>query len=493
MMLYDYEKDEKIFARAKRKSILMRSTVILLGVLVLVAGMILAIRMNMNVIKSSGADAQMAIQPVSFQFSETPKNVGTIESVIEYEKDHAFGIRFPKVDNDSANAEIQKDVDAMLSDFREEIKKDKTGSTDKRAVYTVDYDIYSNSDRYVSVVYHIEKKLTKTDQTIQVVKTKLYDLTAGEELSVTDVFEDSFLSKISSIVTNYFETDENYQQQKKADSFEERLSSDWEHYQHISFSDQMMTLYLNHAEDLFEGMDGVLEIAIPIEDVFDTMKINITGYTPPSKPDINPSIDPNKPMIALTFDDGPYPKVTERILDQLEKCGGRATFFVLGNRVEGNVDTLKRADSLGCEIASHTYDHQNLTKLTPDAVQRQVQVTNDLVHGILSKDTFVVRPPYGATNDMVCQNVGKPMITWSLDTLDWKTKNSAQTISNILDHVQDGDIVLMHDLYTATADACDVVIPELVKRGYQLVTVSELMEVRGVDMQPGKIYYKARP
>lgn len=199
--------------------------------------------------------------------------------------------------------------------------------------------------------------------------------------------------------------------------------------------------------------------------------------------------DPSKPMVALTFDDGPYGPVTNRILAKLEENGGHATFFVVGNRVKTYASSVQRAIQDGCQIGNHTYDHQNpLTKLSTVQIQKQIHDTDVAVAYYAGAAPVIMRPVGGSVNDTVKAAVGKPIINWSIDTLDWKSKNAASVTSNVLNHVQDGDIILMHDLYKSTADACDTIIPELVKRGYQLVTVSELAQAKGVTLKNGVIY-----
>lgn len=199
--------------------------------------------------------------------------------------------------------------------------------------------------------------------------------------------------------------------------------------------------------------------------------------------------DPSKPMVALTFDDGPYGPVTNRILAKLEENGGRATFFVVGNRVKTYASSVQRAVKDGCQIGNHTYDHKNpLTKLTTVQIQKQIHDTDVAVAYYAGSAPVIARPVGGAVNDTVKAAAGKPLINWSIDTLDWKSKNAASVQSKVLDHVKDGDIILMHDLYKSTADACDVIIPELTKRGYQLVTVSELAAAKGVALKNGKLY-----
>ena len=206
-------------------------------------------------------------------------------------------------------------------------------------------------------------------------------------------------------------------------------------------------------------------------------------------------IDPSKPMVALTYDDGPSRDSTPRILKKLQECGGRATFFMVGNRAEKFKGTIAQMVEQGCEVANHTYDHTLMTKVAPEELERQLVLTNQVVAQAGGVTPVLMRPCGGATNDAgmgVAGAISMPAVLWSVDTLDWKTRNAEATVSAVLDHVKDGDIILMHDLYEATADASDIIIPELIKRGYQLVTVSELASYRG-GMTPGQSYHKFRP
>lgn len=203
-------------------------------------------------------------------------------------------------------------------------------------------------------------------------------------------------------------------------------------------------------------------------------------------------IDPNKPMVALTFDDGPS-KYTATILDQLEKYGAHATFFVVGNRVASYPKTLKRAYELGCEIGNHSWSHPSLSSISVSAMKQEISKTDEAVEKVLGIKPDLLRPPYGAVDDDVKKYAGKPLIHWSIDTRDWEHRTKSKTVSSVLNNVRDGSIVLMHDIYSATAEAAVVLIPALIQKGYQLVTVSELAEYRGVNLKDGKIYYSFRP
>ena len=201
------------------------------------------------------------------------------------------------------------------------------------------------------------------------------------------------------------------------------------------------------------------------------------------------SVDPTQPMVALTFDDGPS-KYTPRILDSLEANGGRATFFMVGNRVASYASTVKRMTDLGCETDSHTWAHTYLTGMSEGEILQSLNQTRDAIVAAGGSAPKGVRPPGGKINDAskaVLAKAGMPALLWSVDTLDWKTRNAQHTINTVLSQVKDGDIILMHDLYEQSAIAAETLIPELTRRGYQLVTVSEMAELRG-GMAAGHSY-----
>ena len=206
-------------------------------------------------------------------------------------------------------------------------------------------------------------------------------------------------------------------------------------------------------------------------------------------------IDPNRPMVALTYDDGPSGSATPRILAKLEENGAHATFFMVGQKAEKNPGLIKRMVDQGCEVANHTYDHTLMNKVDPAELASQLARTNQVVADASGVTPVLMRPCGGVRNDVGMNVVGAismPAVMWSIDTLDWKSRDADSTIRTVLDQVKDGDIILMHDLYDATAEASETIIPELIKRGFQLVTVSELSSYRG-GMLPGKSYSQFRP
>lgn len=202
------------------------------------------------------------------------------------------------------------------------------------------------------------------------------------------------------------------------------------------------------------------------------------------------AIDATKKMIALTYDDGPS-IYTPVVLNALEKYGAHATFFVVGNRVNAYGNSIKREVALGCEIGNHTYGHNMLRSLSITQVQSVIRETNQAVKNQAGVDIHIMRPPGGSYTPAICAAANMPVILWSVDTLDWKTRSTASTIQCVKNRANDGAVVLMHDIHKPTVDAAESVIRYLKDAGYQMVTVSELAAYRG-GMDHGKVYSQFR-
>lgn len=203
------------------------------------------------------------------------------------------------------------------------------------------------------------------------------------------------------------------------------------------------------------------------------------------------NIDKDKPMVALTFDDGPaFNGSTGRILDVLEKYGARATFFMVGTRINDNTKKyLKRELELGCELGNHTYNHDHYGHQVTEA---DVVKCSDAVYKACGKRPTAFRCPGGNMSDVMqktAKKEGMLIAYWSVDTEDWKSKDPAKIISQSENGVYDGSIILMHDIYSTTADAVEKLVPALVKKGYQIVTVSEMIQAKtGKAPQAGQQY-----
>lgn len=202
---------------------------------------------------------------------------------------------------------------------------------------------------------------------------------------------------------------------------------------------------------------------------------------------------PRTKAVALTFDDGPSRAHDGKILNVLQKYGARATFFVLGDRARVDGDILQMYLAAGCEIGSHSWNHPKLSKIEWERVERQIRKTDKMVSSLTGGyEIKYLRPPYGSISKKMRKKLDVPMILWSLDTLDWKTRNPKKIFREVKQEVKDGDIILMHDIYGTTAEAVEKVVPWLLENGYDVLTVSELMERKGKTLEGGKAYFDAR-
>lgn len=197
-------------------------------------------------------------------------------------------------------------------------------------------------------------------------------------------------------------------------------------------------------------------------------------------------------MVALTFDDGPHSKNTDDILNILSKYNAYATFFMLGSNVEKYPDVVKRVFDAGNEIGIHTWSHKELTKLSSDEIKKEVDNTASKIEKITGKRPTLVRPPYGSINENVKNTIDNPLILWNVDSLDWKSRDKEKIVPLVLNDVQDGDIILLHDIHSTTVPAVEEILKYLVGNDYQVITVSQMLNAKGYDLTKTRVFYSAR-
>ena len=188
-------------------------------------------------------------------------------------------------------------------------------------------------------------------------------------------------------------------------------------------------------------------------------------------------IDPSLPVIALTFDDGPS-KYTNKILQLLKENDACATFFVVGNKVQGYSNTINTMLKNGNEVGNHSYSHKWLSRLSSNSIKDEINLTQNVIKSVSGYTPKLLRPTYGEVNKKLRNSTDLKIILWDVDTKDWKLKSSEVIAKRALNSIEDGDIVLMHDIYERTYNALKLIIPTLKEKGYQFVTVSELEEIK---------------
>lgn len=191
--------------------------------------------------------------------------------------------------------------------------------------------------------------------------------------------------------------------------------------------------------------------------------------------------------VALTFDDSPNARTTARLLDGLKERGAHATFFVIGQKLEGREEIVRRMAEEGHQVGNHTFSHRRLD--TAGAVGAQeLKRTEAALHDILGGSGYWVRPPWGYASAETLRETDVPLIHWSLDTEDWRVLNADAVAQCIIDHAGDGDVVLLHDSYETSVDAALTAIDALSARGYAFVTVEELFAHLSVVPETGCLY-----
>ena len=419
------------------------------------------------------------------------REYGESTAYIQMEEDLVVRILYPESDITVLNKALNTWVTETVEEYQAECRD--CHIIGDCGELTAEYESHMVSDRWVSIKISGIFDKPFLAHPIDIIATFHADLSTGELITLDDLLVSDKRSALENMVASAAGVDTeiidaNFLKHWVLTS--EGLEITLERGDYLPMSDGTKVLLYP-----YENLEGILAVpkeALPMqtpspEPIETPPADNISQQEPHPQP-----LDPTQPMIALTFDDGPG-KHTSRLLDIFSTHGGRGTFFVIGNILESRADVLNRMVSEGHEIGGHSWDHRQLTKLSTTDLNKQLVGTRGKIHELTGVDAPLLRPPYGSFNSQVqnmCKDQGIVIVNWSLDTLDWKYKDADRLYHTILDEVQDGDIVLCHDLHGSTVDAMEKVIPELIARGYQLVTVSELLDQRGDVIEAGEVYYR---
>lgn len=249
----------------------------------------------------------------------------------------------------------------------------------------------------------------------------------------------------------------------------------------ILFNDKSTTFYIRENEKL-------KNLEIVNNELTEAAKISLNLDESYHK---EHTIQKETKLVAFTFDDGPS-KYTLDIANILEEYNASATFFEVGYNIKAHPEITKELSERGFEIANHTTDHSKLTKLTEAKYLSKINDNNAIFKELTGKDMPYLRPPYGSYNDKIKASAGVPIVTWSLDTRDWESRNKDKVIEMVINNIKEGDIILFHDLYESTRNAVKELMPLLKEQGYQAVSVGELFKSKGITLEAGTSYRYAR-
>lgn len=447
-----------------------------------------------------------AEDPPVFLHEKQENEPGGVQKIRVYDKGFAYCVNYPVIGNLAIDSRIEAEARDIAAGFNE---TGKSHTAKEPLKMVADYKTFLSTDANESVTgtYSLLSVVFKTYSVFSAegarentVRTLLFDLNTARQLTLDDVFGRDYLDVVARKTAAYFSGDPEYAG-SATEHFIANTAPAIENYSKFALLPGEAVFYFDRSAILPDSF-GCPSFSIPLTGLYNYMKIKATAREPFRM------FAPGEKMIALTFDDGPKSPNTDRILDILQNAGGRATFFVVGRMTSGYRETVKRAYLNGCDIGNHSFSHQKMAlDMSMDDIQYQISACSDAITDIIGVPPDFFRIPYGFYNMNADALANMPLIGWNVDTVDWsysdtnkknRTKEQRdrdmQNIMNrTLDTVQDGDIVLMHDYYAFTADMCETLIPELVARGFRLVTINELFAARGITPENGKRYFKLRP
>ena len=354
--------------------------------------------------------------------------IGKNKQKIETNNKYSYAINYPELKNKKLNEQIKIILEREINNLKKKVNIDKSNDT-----LIINYEIYEY-DNTISLL--LIKKYLSDD----IININSYIFEKDTGILINNIFNKEKLEEFKinyNLNTNYI-----------------ALNND--------------KIYLYSIKD-----NEVKQEELNIIDIKDYLEIKVEIKEEKNKR----IIDPNKPMVALTFDDGPHPKNTPPIIETLKQHNTVATFFEVGYMLKNYSHVSLSAKKIGCEIGSHTYNHINLKKAKKQEQINELKKMDELYFSIFNEYPKLLRPPYGAYDNELTNVTNEALILWSIDTNDWKTRNKNKIINHIKEQGNlDGQVILMHSIYKETAEAVEELVPWLIEEGYQLVTVSELIE-----------------
>ena len=409
--------------------------------------------MKNKIIKISIIIILIVISIVPFKFKEN-KQDNNIETNIEESRQYVISATYPKTNIKKLDNEVENFVLSQIKLFKNKSKGIKY--LIDRDELNIDYDYYTVNDRYINItiklyIYHSLESIEE-----YYVQTYYFDKISNRFYNVLDIFsnENDLLVKVNNMLIS--------NNKSMINNLGELT---------YSFDNDYLIIYLIE--------NNITTYKIPLNSI----KLNIEIINNDKEKDIEPVIkndkiiDPKLPVVALTFDDGPS-RYTKDIIDTLKSNNVNATFFVLGNKIEIYKDIISESIKNGNEIGNHSYNHKWLSKLSTNELLDQINKTQDILKETVNYTPTCFRPTYGSVNNKIRKSINLSITLWTIDTKDWKINSVDRIVERAIKDIEDGDIILMHDIFQRSSEALKKIIPKLKEQGYQFVTISELEEVK---------------
>lgn len=358
-----------------------------------------------------------------------------------------------------SNKKVSTNIDIdypVFKNNKDVIIKRYLKDVNTKNITNIKYEIGKSND-YTTVLFKFYNK-----DNLENVETLIFN--KNKKISLQELFD---LDKLKAVIET-----------KKSTENKEEID-----YSKINilFNDKSTTFYIKENEN-------IKNLEIVNNELTEAAKISLNLDESHHK---EHTIQKESKLVAFTFDDGPS-KYTLDIANILEEYNASATFFEVGYNIKAHPEITKELSERGFEIANHTTDHSKLTKLTEAKYLSKINDNNAIFKELTGKDMPYLRPPYGSYNDKIKAKAGVPIVTWSLDTRDWESRNKDKVIEMVMNNIKEGDIILFHDLYESTRNAVKELMPLLKEQGYQAVSVGELFKSKGITLEAGTSYRYAR-
>lgn len=447
--------------------------------------------------------AEEILHELEERYGATVKEYGQVDTEYYVEGNRTILFAFPRTGNMKIDTAVRGDIAEILKEAEEHLAALEGESFAGTTTLALDYDCFRN-ENWLSIVFHVTEHITREQEEVNTRLFPLvYSMETGERVSGQEMFHETYFAvlkeRLMSEIVKYIKTEEvpetgEAEPTEGTENPSEKMEEPFLSYATKYRPEDYSLYYITEDKVVFCFPENMLtEKAVHKEFTYEAdlsealafMKYNLSGKS--TAREIR-ELDPNKKMIALTFDDGVHSPVEEQLLKILAEYDARATFFTLGERTFGSRgDTLRDLYDAGHEIASHTYSHKYLTRETQEIFWQEINQANLQIAKVVGHAPDYVRLPGGEYPDWA-HDAPMPLIHWSMDSRDWKSRDADAVYKKVLSEIKDGDIVLMHSLYESTEDAVKRLLPELAARGYQFVTVSELFYYKGITPKCGVRY-----
>ena len=370
-------------------------------------------------------------------------------------------VHYPNLANESVEKLLKTYAEKLLIKVKEDISKEK----EPLEYYNIDFKYTEFNEHLLSVYYDYNQE------------PSLYDLSnfdSEDDVEVAQYFDDYLKNYVNYHIRALAKQTDNKDYAHTIDFAEKTYNNDilynatiYDNTIFVKTNDANLENFKFHLP--LNEYSSHIALDLGVTQVFDSVNVIPPRY-----------VDPDRPMVAFTFDDGPYEPTTSQIVEEARKLDGAVTFFQLGDRVFDSNQQEVITDIIegGNEIGSHSVSHANLTKVSDKLLEYEMNAVQDYLRENFNYKVKLFRPPYGAYNDKVENFTRYEIAMWTVDTEDWKYRDAQTVYNNIMRDAKDKSVILLHDIYQSSVDGAILAMNELKKQGYQLVTMSELLQYK---------------